>query len=185
MLIFGDDFMRSLVSFTMFDADHSSIFGNAIDIINIRFFQYLSIPFILFMLESDFSADKRTMFCESGQTIRKVHQKINDRQYLFTSSSKYVIVNLGALDILIGRNITDIKADYARLIVTMRQIGLIPIITTLPPIKLDQRQLNCKEVQQSLLLFNSFLEETFNHRGFHFIDLWRSFLPVCNNFYQV
>lgn len=93
-------------------------------------------------------------------------------------------MNLGALDILAGRDITDIQAEYARLIDAMQRIGLIPIITTLPPIKTNPQQLNHKQMAQSLLLLNTYLEETFGGCCY-FIDLWRSFIPMSDNFYQV
>lgn len=77
------------------------------------------------------------------------------------------------MDILLNRNLTDIKAEYMRLINALRKIGLTPIITTLPMVKLRQQHLNRKQIRQTLLLFNAFLLETYG--GGYFIDLWHSF----------
>lgn len=121
----------------------------------------------------EFFLDKRAVFCESGQTIGKVFKKIVDSHYLFTTNSKIVIVNLGALDILLNRNLTDIQAEYMRLINAMKKIGLIPIITTVPMVKLKRQHPNKKLIKQTVLLFNAFLHETYS--AGYFIDLWHSF----------
>lgn len=66
-------------------------------------------------------------------------------------------MNLGAIDILLGRDIIDIEADFARLMNAIKFIGLKPIITTLPPIRLAADHPNLKEIYQTLLIFNNFL----------------------------
>lgn len=66
-------------------------------------------------------------------------------------------MNLGAIDILLGRDIIDIQADFARLVRAIQVIGLKPIITTLPPIRLPKNHPNAKEIYQALLIFNNFL----------------------------
>lgn len=82
---------------------------------------------------------------------------IFDKQNTFKSRFKYIFLNLGAIDILLGRDIIDIQADFARLIKAIICIGLKPIITTLPPIRLTENHPNSKEIYQTLLIFNNFL----------------------------
>lgn len=67
------------------------------------------------------------------------------------------MLNLGAIDILLGRDVIDIQADFARLVRAIQVIGLKPIITTLPPIRLPKNHPNTKEIYQTLLIFNNFL----------------------------
>lgn len=128
-------------------------------------------------------SDRRAVFCESGATIERVYKKIVDSHYLFTSSSKTVIVNLGAFDILLNRDLTDIQAEYKRLISAMKEIGLIPIITTLPMIKMKDQHPNKKQIKQAVLLFNAFLHDTYH--ADHFIDLWQFFHKRENDLCQV
>lgn len=125
------------------------------------------------------------MFCETGHTIEKVFRNIVDSHYLFTTNNtKYVVVNLGAMDILLNRDLTDIQAEYARLINAMDEIGMIPIITTLPAIKVSPKNPNRKQIKQMVLLFNNFLVDRFSG-SYNFIDLWKSFYPQSNDLYQV
>lgn len=127
------------------------------------------------------------MFCESGQTIEKVFRNILDSHYLFTTNhTKHMLINLGAMDILLNRNLTDIQAEYTRLIDAICKIGIVPIITTLPPIKVSPKNANRKQVKQMVLLFNIFLVERFSG-CYLLIDLWKSFYSHSNltDLYQV
>lgn len=127
------------------------------------------------------------MFCESGQTIEKVYRNIVDSHYLFTANpTKHMLINLGAMDILLNRNLIDIQAEYTRLIDALCKIGIVPIITTLPPIKVSPENENRKQIKQMVLLFNSFLVDRFTG-CYQFIDLWKSFHSHSNlnDLYQV
>lgn len=74
-------------------------------------------------------------FCCSGLTINGALQKITTNQVFLEKNYKYALVNLGAIDILLERNITDIQADYVRLISKLENLKIRPIITTIPKIK--------------------------------------------------
>lgn len=100
-----------------------------------------------------------------------------DKQQVFRERYKYVLINLGAIDILLGRDITDIQAEYARLIKAIELIGLKPIITTLPPIRVSPQNPNAKQVYQMLLLFNSFLLNIYNDR-YMIVDICDIFLQT-------
>lgn len=97
-----------------------------------------------------------------------------DRQDVFVTNYKYVIVTVGAIDILLNRDLTDIEADYTRLIRSIEILKLKPIITTLPPIKMNPFNKNFKQMYQMLLMLNKYLLETYND-GYLVIDLWSHF----------
>lgn len=94
---------------------------------------------------------------------------------MFKSRYKYVLINLGAVDILLGRDLIDIKAEFARLIKAIEMIGLKPIITTLPPIRVSENNPNVKQTYQMLLLFNDFLMSHYHERHI-LIDLCTVFI---------
>lgn len=125
--------------------------------------------------------DKRFGYCISGQTCRDAYHLILDKQSQFKAQYTYIIVTVGAIDILMERDIIDIEADYARLVKAIHTIGLQPIITTVPRIRLNSNNPNAKTIIQSHLLFNHFLRDTFGH-GFHTIDLYSTlFKPDCTD----
>lgn len=97
-----------------------------------------------------------------------------DNQNHFKAKFRYILVNVGALDILMGRELVDIIADYGRLISAIEMIGLVPIITTLPNIYCNPNNLQRKYIYQMLLLFNRFLMSTYQEGGRYFIDLFMS-----------
>lgn len=83
-----------------------------------------------------------------------------------------MLVNVGAIDILLEHNIIDIIAQYARLIVSLSALGVQPIITTVPNIRINSGNPNKKIIYQTLLLFNQFLMDTYAFGNqYLFIDL--------------
>lgn len=122
--------------------------------------------------------DEKFSQCISGQTIREArHLLLYGNQYIFATKHRYVIVNVGAIDILTERQLMDIETDYARLIHTITTIGLEPIITTIPKICINKNNKNYKCMYQTLLLFNQFLMNKYR-KGYLFIDLFgRLFEP--------
>lgn len=120
-----------------------------------------------------FFADKKIGNCISGQTVRDAYHLICDKQEELTAKYTYLIVNVGAIDILLERDLIDIEAEYARLIKMIYVIGLQPIITTIPKILINSNNPNEKIIHQTLLLFNNFLMNTYGH-GYHFVDLYAS-----------
>lgn len=112
-----------------------------------------------------------------GQKIRDAYSTIFDKQNVFKKCFKYILLNLGAIDILLGRNIIDIQADFARLIKAIQIIGLKPIITTLPPIRLADNHPNSKEIYQTLLIFNNFLSTMYGQNHL-VVDLCHIFIEA-------
>lgn len=123
--------------------------------------------------------DKRFGYCISGQTAREAYHLILDKQHQFTTKYRYIIVNVGAIDILLEKDIIDIFAEYARLIKAISMIGLQPIITTIPNIIVNSNYPNKKIIYQMLLLFNQFLLNTYSD-GYLLLDLY-SHLTECND----
>lgn len=119
----------------------------------------------------------------SGQTIQEITQKVlHDPKILSTNE---VIVNLGSIDILLGRDLYDIKSDYKRLIQAIKKRNVLPVITTLPPIQHTNNKFK-KIIYQTVLLFNQFLFDYF-HKDFCVIDLWSCLLnnrKPNNKYYQ-
>lgn len=95
-------------------------------------------------------------------------------QHEFVSNYKYIIVNVGAIDILLNRDLIDIEAEFTRLIKSIEILELKPIITTLPVMKIDPLNKNAKQMYQLLLMLNKYILETYND-GYLVIDLWPLF----------
>lgn len=86
------------------------------------------------------------------------------------------LVNLGAMDILIGRDIYDIEQDYKLLIEKLLELDKIPICTTLPPIFVTQEDHDIwRSIYQKLLLFNRFVEDLLVGISLTMIDFWSFF----------
>lgn len=116
--------------------------------------------------------------CVSGQTIGMALNELKNHPETFRAST--YLVNLGAMDILIGRDIYDIEEDYKKLIIQLMELNKLPICTTLPPIFITHDQHGIwPQVYQKLLLFNRFVEDLMNGTHIPFIDLW-SFLTSEN-----
>lgn len=103
-----------------------------------------------------------------------------DKTSHFESKYRYVLVNVGAIDILLETDIIDIQVAYARLVKAIDCVGCRPIITTLPDILVSPNNPNKKIIRQMLLLLNRFLVETFGD-SFPVIDLYSS-LPKLDSF---
>ncbi|XP_055326669.1 maternal effect protein oskar-like [Sitodiplosis mosellana] len=142
--IIGDDYMRSLISFELYGADFTN------------------------------ENDKRFEYCISGQTVREAYHLVLDKQNRLTSQCRYLIVNVGAIDVLLQRNFIDIISEYARLIRAILTIGLTPIITTIPNLWINSNNPNYKTIYQTLLLFNQFLLSQYGD-GYKLLDLHSCF----------
>lgn len=106
-------------------------------------------------------ADEKFENCFSGQTVQQAYHLVLDKQHELQSKYRYLIVNVGAIDILLERDIVDIIAEYARFIRAILTIGLQPIITTIPYVRMNSNNRNYKPIYQTLLLFNQFLQTQF------------------------
>lgn len=90
------------------------------------------------------------------------------------------LVNLGAMDILIGRDIYEIKADYKKLLDKLLELKKLPICTTLPPIFITAEEHSIwPQAYQKLLLFNRFVEDLMNGTQLPFINLWSFMTSGC------
>lgn len=78
---------------------------------------------------------------------------------------------MGAIDILLERNLIDIQTDYARLVKAIVTIGCYPILTTIPNILVSPSNPNGKIIRQMVLLFNRFVTDLYED-GYDLIDLY-------------
>lgn len=116
-------------------------------------------------------------FCIMGQKTRNAYELVLDKQCHFANNYKYVIINVGAIDILLERDIIDIEAEYARLVKAIDMIGCKPVITTIPELRISENNPNKKTIQQTVLLFNRFLMDSFGD-GYPVIDLYSSLRKI-------
>lgn len=103
--------------------------------------------------------------------VRQAFHLILDRQNEFRARHSKIIVNVGAIDILLLRNLIDIQAEYARLIQAITAIGCVPILTTIPNIVVSPNNPSKKIIRQMVLLFNRFIDDLVAN-GHHFVDLY-------------
>lgn len=109
--------------------------------------------------------------CVSGQTLRAAASKL-----LYSPIQpvkKNLIINLGSIDILLGRNIIDIQGDFVHLIDVCERKGLEPILCTLPPLLSANFKPFDRAIIQTLLLFNRFITEDYGK--YHTVDIWSCF----------
>lgn len=116
-------------------------------------------------------ADKSFSYCFSGQTIRQAYHKVLDKQNDFVVNYPNIIVNVGAIDILLERNLIDIQTEYARLVKAIGTIQCKPILTTIPDILVSPNNPNKKIIRQMVLLFNRFVGDLHDD-GYPLIDLY-------------
>lgn len=96
-----------------------------------------------------------------------------DKQDQLCSEYDYLIVNIGAIDILLERELIEIEAEFANLIQIIFKVGLQPIVTTIPHVIVKNHP-DEKIIRQTLMLFNKFLMNTYGNGTYHFIDLYAS-----------
>lgn len=99
--------------------------------------------------------------CISGQTIADATRRVLSVPNL----SRKVIVNLGSVDILHGRDLIEIQHDFLVLIKTLEARGVTPVVTTLAPLANYGHRTGTKHILQC---FNEFIMS----RGWKVIDLW-------------
>lgn len=95
------------------------------------------------------------------------------RQHPETFTASSYLVNVGAMDILIGRDIFDVQNDYKLLIDRLITLNKVPIVTTLPPIFLTNEERGIwRQIYQKLQLFNRFVEDHLQSMHTPFLDFW-------------
>ena len=77
-----------------------------------------------------YSRNKESGYCVSGQTIKEA----NVRLRAHPPTSKYVLINLGSVDIANGRCLMDITMDMVDLVRTCYDNKILPVLTTLVPL---------------------------------------------------
>jgi hypothetical protein len=102
--------------------------------------------------------------CVSGQTIHEATANLEN-----FSENQVIIVNIGSIDIINGKELVDVILEIMRLLKLCQRKSIVPILTTLPPIAiygLDDRA-------EVLNHYNEFLRQ--NPFNFPVIDLNRVF----------
>lgn len=125
--LMGDDFMLSMAKIdlgykftkgmTTLKSTRSHVFSNITQIL------YLPIT------DPD-SAILRIGYCISGLTIKKLAQIVRSSAHI----DSRVIVYVGSVDILSGRQLDSIINDYHDLVSAFRERGIEPILCTLAPV---------------------------------------------------
>lgn len=77
-----------------------------------------------------YSRNKESGYCVSGQTIQEATERLRSNP----PASKYVLINLGSVDIANGRALIDITMDMIELVRTCHELNILPVFTTLPPL---------------------------------------------------
>ena len=104
---------------------------------------------------------KRSGLCISGMTIRKAIINV----VTATKISEKVVVNLGSIDIMHGRELMDIIADYKDLIYWLKERKIKYLLTTVAPIA--NRSYHSALVEKIILL-NNWIKRNCRNT----IDLW-------------
>lgn len=94
--------------------------------------------------------------CISGQTIRKALRNLPRVANKLTYS---VIVNLGSIDLLQGRELVDMLSDLYKLNEMFSKKNIFPIYTTIPPLG---NQMHNKELEKKRKAFNQNLRYQFD-----------------------
>lgn len=91
--------------------------------------------------------------CVSGQTIRSAAKNLRN------CANIKIILNIGSVDLLHGRDFVDMRADFVRLMQVCAERNIRVIITTLPPLA---NALNEEGLRAKQKAFNDFLIRTYS-----------------------
>lgn len=141
---------------------------------------YVALFFKNWLKNEFFSGRKRLKklgLCASGQTIKKLTKRIQSHTHI----SENVLINIGSVDILQGRDLLDMQQDFFELIDELRYHNLYAVFTTVAPLA------NCfyqTEVKKKVARFNQFIKKTTEN----VIDISGCFLnekgKILYDFYQ-
>lgn len=81
-----------------------------------------------------------------------------------------VILNIGSVDIMQGRQLIQIEHEFRELILTMQNKGINPILTTLAPLANYSHK---NDVKRLLERFNEFIKREGKKRNLVVIDIWK------------
>lgn len=99
---------------------------------------------------------KKCGHCISGQTIKDVTKMLKAK----VKVSNCVILNIGSVDLLHGRDFIEMTEDFIHLYAQFEKRGIKPVITTVAPLA---NMCFSKEIQQRLQQFNLFLINNFEN----------------------
>lgn len=104
--------------------------------------------------------------CVSGQTVGASIKRVRD----LSDNRRSIIVNIGSVDIMQGRQLIQIEHDFRELLLTMLKKGIRPILTTLAPLANYSHNHDIKRV---LGRFNDFIKREGKQRNLIVIDIWK------------
>ncbi|KAI9579750.1 maternal effect protein oskar [Glossina fuscipes] len=105
--------------------------------------------------------------CVSGQTVSGAIKRLN-RLNNFTDKS--IIINIGSVDIMQGRNLIQIEHDLRELVVIMLKKKIKPILTTIAPLA---NYAHNNEVKMTLMRLNDYIKRLGRARQLMVIDIWK------------
>ncbi|KAM7362286.1 oskar [Cochliomyia hominivorax] len=136
-------------------------------------FLLLGDDFFLYMarmeLRCKFKKNQRILqsgLCVSGQTISASIRRIR----ALADNRRSIILNIGSVDIMQGRQLIQIEHDFRELILTMLKKGIKPILTTLAPLANYSHN---HDVKRMLERFNDFIKREGQQRHLIVIDIWK------------
>lgn len=130
---------------------------------------------------SDPDADYGFGHCKLNQTIREAHSIVSSHQNQEMFCRANILINLGAIDIMLGRSIDELKRDFKLLINAMIAKKLRPIITTIPYIGAKRDNKLNHQIYDTTIKFNEFLLETYCD-SFLVIDLYGAFTDESGSY---
>lgn len=113
-------------------------------------------------------------FCMSGLTIKDATACVEGMK----KEKRTCIVYLGSMDIILGKNLSEMEKDFKNFIQKCREKILFPILCTLAPI--PTHQLGTRKI--TLLEFNHFLELIAHDWDLPIIDIHKTFVKQNGSF---
>lgn len=103
----------------------------------------------------------------SGLCIRGAISILESVAYIKTPS---IVINVGSIDIMQGRDLIDMQTDYKELVNVCIKRNVQPIITTLAPLA-NTSHYYSRDMRDKLILFNNFLINCY-YLHYQVINLW-------------
>lgn len=97
---------------------------------------------------------KQCGLCVSGQTIQSAAKRLRN------CGNIKIILNVGSVDLLHGRDFVDMRDEFKRLMQICQERNIQVTITTLAPLA---NALNAEGLREKFDRFNKFLIQTYSH----------------------
>ncbi|XP_061388098.1 maternal effect protein oskar [Musca vetustissima] len=104
--------------------------------------------------------------CVSGQTISAAIKRVLN----LNDNGRSIIVNIGSVNIMQGRQLIQIQHEYRELLTIMLKKGIRPILTTLAPLA---NYTHDGEMKRTLERFNQFVKREGERNNLIVIDIWK------------